>query len=210
LKKKVAVLIDGGFARVKLGQAYRRQPTVEEIVRLGKSCLSEEEELFRIYFYDCPPFDKNKNNPISGKKLNFKDTPYFVKCTNFQAELAEHEQVAFRFGQLNHKAWRLKQRALRGLLKSKNGGEIGPDDIEPHFEQKRVDIKIGLDIAWLALKRIVERIVLVTGDSDFIPAMKFARIEGIQIVLVKFDHQVKSEMYIHSDFIRNIAIPDPD
>jgi uncharacterized LabA/DUF88 family protein len=36
--------------------------------------------------------------------------------------------------------------------------------------QKGVDIKFGLDIASLAYKRLVERVVLITGDSDFIPA----------------------------------------
>ena len=45
-------------------------------------------------------------------------------------------------------------------------------DITPNFEQKAVDIKIGLDIAWLSSKRIVDALALVTGDTDFIPAMK--------------------------------------
>ncbi len=44
-------------------------------------------------------------------------------------------------------------------------------------------MRIGLDIAWLSLKRIVDAVVLVTGDSDFVPAMKFARKEGIRVYL---------------------------
>ena len=36
-------------------------------------------------------------------------------------------------------------------------------------------MRVGLDIASLTLKKQVEVIVLVTGDSDFVPAMKFAR-----------------------------------
>ena len=38
--------------------------------------------------------------------------------------------------------------------------------------QKGVDIRIGLDIARIAVKHIVDIIVLVTGDSDFVPVMK--------------------------------------
>ena len=51
-------------------------------------------------------------------------------------------------------------------------------DLKPNIQQKGVDLRIGLDIAALALKHQVEIIVLVTGDSDFIPALKFARREG--------------------------------
>lgn len=49
--------------------------------------------------------------------------------------------------------------------------------------QKGVDIRTGLDIARIAVKRIVDIIVLVTGDSDFVPVMKFARTEGIKVYL---------------------------
>jgi len=39
-------------------------------------------------------------------------------------------------------------------------------------------MKIGLDAAWLASKRIVDRIILVTADSDFIPAMS---LHGVRV-----------------------------
>jgi uncharacterized LabA/DUF88 family protein len=55
--------------------------------------------------------------------------------------------------------------------------------IEPNIRQKGVDMRIGLDIASLTLKKQVQVIVLVTADSDFIPAMKFARREGAQLVI---------------------------
>ena len=63
-------------------------------------------------------------------------------------------------------------------------------------------MKIGLDVAWLATKRIVDRIILVTGDSDFVPAMKFARREGIQVVLVNMASFVKQELREHADEVR--------
>jgi len=44
-------------------------------------------------------------------------------------------------------------------------------DLEPVFIQKGVDMRIGLDIASLALKRLVDAIVLVTADADMIPSM---------------------------------------
>ncbi len=69
-------------------------------------------------------------------------------------------------------------------------------------------MKIGLDVAWLASKGIVERIILVTADSDFVPAMKFARREGIQVVLVNMEHrQTKRDLLVHSDEVRTVAYP---
>ncbi len=51
----------------------------------------------------------------------------------------------------------------------------------PKIEQKGVDLRIGLDIARLSLRRMVDIIVVVTGDSDMVPAFKFARREGIRV-----------------------------
>ena len=50
-------------------------------------------------------------------------------------------------------------------------------------------MRVGLDIASLTLKKQVDVIVLVTGDSDFVPAMKFARCEGAQLFLVTLGHE---------------------
>jgi len=59
-------------------------------------------------------------------------------------------------------------------------------------------------------KRIVDRIILVICDSDFIPAMKFARREGVQIVLVTMGHkQISRELEEHSDEVREVSILPP-
>lgn len=69
-------------------------------------------------------------------------------------------------------------------------------------------MKIGLDVAWLSSKSIVERIVLVTADSDFIPPMKFARREGVQVILVTMGHlHVKNELKEHADEMRTVTFP---
>ena len=62
-------------------------------------------------------------------------------------------------------------------------------------------MRVGLDIASLTLKKQVDIIVLVTGDSDFIPAMKFARREGTQLLLVTLGHNVVDEMREHTDLL---------
>jgi hypothetical protein len=74
----------------------------------------------------------------------------------------------------------------------------------PKFKQKGVDMKIGLDIAWMASKRTVDVIVLVAGDSDFISPIKLARREGIQVGLCSFSHGIKPELKEHVDFILSV------
>ena len=61
-------------------------------------------------------------------------------------------------------------------------------------------MRIGLDIASLALKQQVDILVLVTGDSDFVPPMKFARREGIQFAIVTLGHKVHQDLLEHVDF----------
>ena len=56
-------------------------------------------------------------------------------------------------------------------------------DFEPDFVQKGVDMRIGLDIASLTHKSLVSRTVLIAGDSDFVPAAKYARREGVDFFL---------------------------
>lgn len=61
--------------------------------------------------------------------------------------------------------------------------ELTENDLSYDVSQKGADIKFGIDIASLAYKRLVDRIVLITGDSDFVPAAKLARREGLDVVL---------------------------
>jgi uncharacterized LabA/DUF88 family protein len=61
----------------------------------------------------------------------------------------------------------------------------------------------------LALKTIVERIVLISGDTDMIPALKLARREGLQVFVVKLDPwPVKHNLIEDSDGVRVLS-PKP-
>jgi uncharacterized LabA/DUF88 family protein len=44
-------------------------------------------------------------------------------------------------------------------------------------------MRIGMDMACLALRDMVRTIVVVTGDSDFVPAFKYVRREGVKVIL---------------------------
>lgn len=57
-------------------------------------------------------------------------------------------------------------------------------DGSPIYQQKRVDILLGCDLVLLSAKQRISKAVLVTGDSDFIPAIEIAKNEGVEIELV--------------------------
>jgi len=72
-----------------------------------------------------------------------------------------------------------------------------------NVDQKGVDMKIGIDIASVAYKKQVEKIVLISGDSDFVPAAKLARREGIDFVLDPMGAVIKPDLFEHIDGLRS-------
>ena len=67
------------------------------------------------------------------------------------------------------------------------------------FRQKGVDMRIGLDIASITLKKQADAIILISGDSDFVPAAKLARREGIEFILDPMWQNVNEDLYEHID-----------
>ncbi|MBU2550749.1 MAG: NYN domain-containing protein [Proteobacteria bacterium] len=205
--KKVAVLLDGGHVLHELHRLLGfRQPTANEVERFAHKCYDQDkEDLFRVYYYDCPPFDGSAKNPATGVEEDFSTRPEFASRTRFYALLAAKDAFAFRAGSLKCQGYSVRPRAIAAYFQQ--GRAIAADDLRPNLRQKGVDIKIGLDISWLASKRIVDRIILCTNDSDFIPAMKFARREGVQIVIASFKPGLRAEMKEHCDEFRVIEFP---
>jgi uncharacterized LabA/DUF88 family protein len=78
---------------------------------------------------------------------------------------------------------------------------VAPGDLVPNISQKGVDLRIGLDIARLALRELVRAVVVVTGDSDLVPAFKFARREGVRVFLECLGHGVRRDLRAHVDIV---------
>lgn len=55
----------------------------------------------------------------------------------------------------------------------------------------------------MAYKKQVEKIVLISGDSDFVPAAKLARREGIDFVLDPLGATIKPDLLEHIDGLRS-------
>ena len=126
------------------------------------------------------------------------------RMTSMFTDLARAPYFALRMGELSFNGWSVRQKALASQEAQIT---IGADQLQPNISQKGVDMRLGMDIAALTLKGLAGIIVLVTGDSDFVPAMKFARREGAQLFLVTLGHGVKESMREHSDVMLDIAAP---
>ncbi len=185
-------------------------PNPEKLAyKIHTHCLrhinKENEELYRIFFYDCKPLEKKVHYPRTQRALDLSKSSTYRERTALHKHLISKPCLALRLGYLDKKnaKWVIRdQKKEKKLYK----GEIyitdfTDDDFIYHAKQKGVDIKIGLDIATLALKRLVQKIVLISGDSDFVPAAKLARVEGIIFTLDPMKNPIREDLKEHIDYL---------
>jgi len=194
MRNKIAILIDGAFFVQRHRETNTNGPRVDDLKKFITTTIEKVKKtgdagcidsLFRIFYYECRPFGDTIKQP-DGKLIDYSTTPQFQATTKFLNDLRTFDQLALRLGELSFDGW-----------KTDRAGNTKPD-----FKQKSVDMKIGLDIAWMSSKRIVDKIVLVTGDSDFVSPMKFARKEGILIYLETMGQkEIKMNLKEHADFL---------
>jgi len=166
---------------------------------LKDSSGSRSKDLYRIFYYDCPPLTKKLHYPISKRSFDAGHSREAQFRLAFFDELRKCRKVALRLGRLSdHTSWRLKPESQKALLSGKRQiTDLTDDDFEIETHQKGVDMKIGVDIASLAFKRQVDQIVLVAGDGDFVPAAKIPddlheHIDGLKSVWPKPKSRVAS------------------
>lgn len=191
---KVAILIDGGHLRVLAKRAgYTYNP--EYIEKVAHACVAPGEEILRILYYDCAPYCGDVKLPVSGGTMTFE------KSDAWLGKLAKKDLFAVRRGVLKFRGWSPKKIPVPPKA-------LTDADFAPNFEQKGVDMRIGLDVAVYSTNGAVDRLILMSGDTDCIPAMKHARKEGVQIVLITFPKNgCAPELLWHSDFERKLAWP---
>lgn len=194
-----AILIDAGFVKRKLGSASDKM-NIWDIRALVKSLVEhpqlKEYKLHRIYYYDAMPYTGKKKVPLDSKIIDYSETPQAKENIDLINEIKKEPFFAVRLGELSFAGWQVRPRCFDTTEKSIT---IESKDLSPKIAQKGVDMRIGMDMASLTLKRISQTLVLVTGDSDFVPAMKFARREGAEVCIVTLGHKVKDAMLEHCD-----------
>lgn len=213
---KIAILVDGAFYLKRAKILFGEKDPVARADELYSYCSrhvkNASKELYRIFFYDCPPSKKTIYNPLTQKSVNLEKTPQYKWVNEFHRNLVTKRKVALRMGELleSTAGYILKPEATKKLLRK----EICVDDlIQSDFildiSQKGVDMRIGLDISSLSHKGLVDQIVLIAGDSDFVPAAKYARREGIDFVLDPMWHTIKESLNEHIDGLHSCVGKPP-
>ncbi|MDX8407955.1 MAG: NYN domain-containing protein [Mariprofundaceae bacterium] len=208
--------MDGSFFLRRYRRIYGTKSAPETAADLHKMCCAhlyrnsqhkkQEGELYRIFFYDCPPMMKKAHHPITGRAVDFSKTDVAIFRNELLQELRKLRKVAVRLGYIDevNAAWMIKPDKTKALLKGDiQIGNLQEEDVIYEARQKAVDMRIGLDIASIAYKEQVQRIVLVAGDSDFVPAAKLARREGIDFILDPMWSNIKADLYEHIDGLRS-------
>jgi uncharacterized LabA/DUF88 family protein len=186
-------LIDGGHLRA-LAKAAKKKYVPDYIELVALACADADEEILRVLYYDCARFEGEVTLPVSGLRHTFTASDQWLR------DLAAKNLFAIRRGVLKFRGWKPKKAPLKAAPTDA--------DFNPDFEQKGVDMRIGLDMATFSEARSVDRVVLVSGDTDCVPAMKHVRKAGLQVVLITLPNGRKiPELLWHADFERKIAWP---
>ncbi len=222
---RVAILVDSAFYQkrakalfgVKSGQdrADELYEYCKRHLRKRDSAVGADEEkfLYRIFVYDCHPSEKTIMHPLTQKSVWLKKTGLYTWTNDFHSALASKRKVALRMGELleSSAGYILNADATKKLCRKEITVEdLTENDFHLDIQQKGVDMKIGLDIAALSYKRLVDQIILIAGDSDFIPAAKHARREGIDFVLDPMWHNaIKPSLNEHIDGLHSCVGKPP-
>jgi len=207
-----AILIDGGFYKKRAFYYCGSKTPKERADELEQFChilltnKRENRRLYRIFYYDCPPINKKVYHPLLDRTIDLGKSDEYKWGTEFFDELRKRRKFAVRLGVLseNTAKYILKPDAVKNLMRDKLlPADLTENDFSFHVEQKGVDMRIGVDIISMALKKQVQQIILVSGDSDFVPAAKQARREGLDVILAPMGATIKSDLHEHIDGLTN-------
>lgn len=213
---KVSIHIDGGYFLKRLSNV---RPELNESAETVASALEQTvgghlqklnethhaenkySMLYRVFYYDAFPFGNTQRYPVNGERLDFANSDEAKFRKSLFEILKKKRKFALRIGKvIKESGWRLTETASKRIV----SGDLLPENItDEHFSfglrQKGVDMRMGVDIASVTLKKQAATIILVAGDSDFIPAAKLARREGIEVILDPMWRSVSADLFEHID-----------
>lgn len=209
---RTAILVDGGFYRKRASYLFGKLSSQARATELTKYCMDhiadvkkheEQRSLYRVYYYDCEPLKKMLYHPIEKRNIDFGKSDTYTWMIDFLEELKKKRKFALRLGKLSDSGAGvgISPEATKEIFSGRKSiEELTERDLFFNLgQQKGVDMKIGIDIASLSYKKQVDQIILISGDSDFVPAAKLARREGIDFILDPMGAAIKPDLFEHID-----------
>ena len=208
---KTAILVDGGFYRKRASFLWGMKTAEQRAQELTAYCKShlhdkdgdESRQLYRIFYYDCEPIGRRSVfHPFSKRNVDLDKSDTYTWTLTFLEELRKRRKFALRLGTLSNQShYNLRPEVTKQLFTTLDS--IQESDFMFIAPQKGVDMRIGIDIASLAYKKQVDQIILIAGDSDFVPAAKLARREGIDFILDPMWADIKADLFEHIDGLKS-------
>jgi len=156
---RLAVFVDGGYISRIARDVFNVNPDYgklsQAITKEINGQSAEPVDLLRTLYYDCLPYQSPKPTPSESER--------FGKARKFYDALGRLSRFEVRLGRLAY-----------------HGNDAQG---RPIFQQKRVDLLLGLDFALLAGKHQIGHAAIVSGDADLIPAVEVAKQEGVCVWL---------------------------
>jgi uncharacterized LabA/DUF88 family protein len=114
---------------------------------------------------------------------------YYYDCMPYQSNpptLQEKEKYKAK-AQFLHAVGRAVQRFQfrQGRLR-----KTGPTT----FEQKRIDVLLGVDMVRLCSKKQIQEVILIAGDADLVPAVEACKEEGAIVRLYYHPSAISDEL----------------
>ena len=212
-----AILVDGGFYRKRAYALFGDKNPQERADELLEYCRrhirKSRSNLYRIFYCDCPPSTKVLYHPLLRSEINLAKSDQYRWSNAFFSELLEKRKVALRRGEEleSQRGYTLKPEPTKKLLAGRiMVDELREQDFFLDIKQKGVDMRLGLDISTLAERGLVNQIVMIAGDSDFVPAAKHARRSGIDFILDPMWSPITDSLSEHVDGIRECVLAPPE
>ena len=165
--KSVAVLIDNMYLE-NLGKAYG-VPKID-IEKFGNHLLEKDEERHRTYVFDALPYVAQEKDDLTEEQRLRIDEQKIRRNEKYRYldRLKYLDRVAVEYGEV-----RAKSTTCYRCNRSFNVPI-----------QKLVDVKLSVRLVSLAWSDKVDKIILVTGDYDILPAVESAEDSQTTIRLV--------------------------
>ncbi len=171
---RLAIFVDGAYLE-KVAQKNNvwvdyEKLSSEILTRVKARTPAAPMDLLRTYYYNSLPYQSN--HPTDDERKRFGNRHRFYDA------LERLSSFTVRLGVVKHRG------------KDNQG--------RPIYQQKQVDLLLGLDFALLSAKRVITHAAVVTGDSDMVPALEVAKSEGIAVWLFTGEPQSHARELWHA------------
>ncbi|MEA1964773.1 MAG: NYN domain-containing protein [Candidatus Aerophobetes bacterium] len=179
--ERVMIFIDG--SNFYHGLKTNNCSTRIDFLKLSQLLTGANRKLIRTYYYNAA-YKQSDNPQKYADQLKFftalKKTPYLaVELGRLEKRVAEIDQDWLKKG-------------LGKEIASKVIEFLGKEIV--YYTEKGVDIKIASDMLKLAYNNSYDTVILVSGDGDFVPAVKGVQDLGKHVENAYFERG-------HSDYL---------